>query len=65
VKQAPDYQGIASRVLRPDIYLEAMKEIDVVPKVAEVQKFALFDGVPFDVKDPERYAKAFPVHNLS
>ena len=65
VKQAPDYQGVANRVLRPDIYLEAMKEIDVTPKVAEIQKFALFDGIPFDAKDPEKYAKAFPVHNMS
>src|SRR5256885_3858946 len=42
VKGAPDYQGVAKRVLRPDIYLEAMKEVGVTPKVAEVQKFALF-----------------------
>jgi len=65
VKQAPDYQAVANRVLRPDIYMEAMKEIDVTPKVAEIQKFALFDGIPFDAKDPEKYAKAFPVHNMS
>ena len=53
--------GVAKRVLRPDIYLEAMKEIGVTPKVAEVQKFTLFDGIPFDAKDPEKYAKSFPV----
>ena len=29
VKGAPDYDGIAKRVLRPDIYLEAMKELGV------------------------------------
>ena len=65
VKQAPDYQAVANRVLRPDIYMEAMKEIDVMPNVAEIQKFALFDGITFDAKDPEKYAKAFPVHNMS
>jgi nitrate/nitrite transport system substrate-binding protein len=65
VKQAPDYQGVANRVLRPDIYLEAMKEINVTPKVAEVQKFALFDGIPFDAMDPEKYARSFPVHSMS
>ncbi len=64
-KGAPDYQGVASRVLRPDIYLEAMKELGVTPKVAEIQKFTLFDGIPFDAKDPEKYAAAFPVHNMS
>ena len=65
VKGAPDYQGVAKRVLRPDIYLEAMKEVGVAPKVSEIQKFTLFDGIPFDAKDPEKYATAFPVHNLS
>src|SRR6187431_3012555 len=40
VKEAPDYQGVANRVMRPDIYLEAMKEMGVTPKIAEVQKFA-------------------------
>jgi len=64
-KGTPDYQGVAKRVLRPDIYLEAMKEINVTPKVAEIQKFSLFDSIPFDEMDPEKYARAFPVHNLS
>lgn len=65
VKSAPDYQGVASRVMRPDLYLEAMKEIGVTQRVVEVEKFALFDGVPFDVKEPEKYAKAFPIHSMS
>jgi len=65
VKEAPDYQGVVNRVLRPDIYLEAMKEINVTPKIADIQKFALSDGIPFDAKDPEKYAKAFPIHNMS
>ena len=65
VKDAPDYQGVANKVMRPDIYLDAMKEIGVTPKVVEVQKFALFDGVPFDAKEPEKYAKSFPIHNMS
>jgi hypothetical protein len=47
------------------MYLEAMKELGVAPKVAPVQKFALFDGVPFDAADPEKYAHAFPIHNLA
>src|SRR5256712_9392365 len=33
VKDTPDYQGLVQRVLRPDIYLEAMKEINVTPKI--------------------------------
>ena len=65
VKQAPDYQGVANRVMRPDIYLEAMKEMGVTPKIAEIQKFTLFDGIPFDAKEPEKYARSFPVHGMS
>ena len=44
-KGAPDYAGIPKRVLRSDIYLEAMKEMGVTVKVAEEQKITLFDGV--------------------
>jgi nitrate/nitrite transport system substrate-binding protein len=65
VKSAPDYAGISKRVMRPDIYMEAMKEIGVTPKVAPVQKFALWDGVPFDSANPEQYARAFPINSLT
>ena len=41
---APDYDGVP-KVMRPDIYLEAMKEMGVAVKVAEEQKITLFDGV--------------------
>jgi nitrate/nitrite transport system substrate-binding protein len=64
VKGTPDYNGVVNRVLRPDIYMEAMKEMGTVPKIPEVQKFTLFDGVTFDTADPEKYAKSFPVHSL-
>jgi hypothetical protein len=62
-KGAPDYTGIPKGVLEADIYLEAMKEMGVAVKVAEEQSVTLFDGV-FDGKDPEKYAKAFPVNAL-
>ena len=65
VKGAPDYQGIAKRVMRPDLYLEAMKEMGVAKKVTEVQKFALWDGRPFDAADPEKYATSFPINSLA
>ena len=42
---APDYAGIPKRVLRSDIYLEAMKEMGVTVKVTEEQSITLFDGV--------------------
>jgi nitrate/nitrite transport system substrate-binding protein len=65
VKGTPDYQGVARRVLRPDMYLEAMKEIGVTPQIAPVQKFALIDGPTFDMADPEKYARSFPVNSLA
>ena len=65
VKGAPDYQGIAKRVMRPDLYLEAMKEMGVAKKVTEVQKFALWDGRAFDAADPEKYATSFPINSLA
>ena len=64
VKDAPDYTGLPKRVLRSDIYLEAMKELGVTSKIAEQQTIALFDGT-FDGKDPEKYAKSFPIHSVA
>ena len=65
VKGAPDYQGIAKRVMRPDLYMDAMKEMGVTKKVTEVQKFALWDGLAFDAADPEKYATSFPINSLA
>lgn len=62
VKTAPDYAGVARRVLRSDIYLEAMKELGVPIKVAEEQKITLFDGT-FDGTTPDKYATSFAVHS--
>jgi nitrate/nitrite transport system substrate-binding protein len=64
VKEAPDYAGVAKRVLRSDVYLEAMKELGVATKIAEEQTITLFDGV-FDGKDPEKYAASFKVHSMA
>ena len=32
VKEAPDYAGIVKKVIRQDIYLDAMKDMGVTPK---------------------------------
>jgi len=64
VKGAPDYAGIVKRVLRPDIYLEAMKEIGYTPKIAEQTKITLFDGT-FDGTNPEKYASSFAVNSIA
>ena len=62
-KGAPDYAAIAKKVLRPDLYLDAMKELGVSVKVAEEQSVTLFDGA-FDGKDPEKYARSFAINSL-
>jgi nitrate/nitrite transport system substrate-binding protein len=65
VKGVPDYDGITRKVLRPDIYTESMKEMGITKKVAEVQKFTLWDGVTFDAANPEKYATSFPINSLA
>ena len=62
VKSPPDYQGIVSRVIRQDMYREAMKDIGVATQFKDMQKQTLFDGV-FDPADPEKYALSFAVHS--
>jgi len=64
VKGAPDYKGVVKRVIRSDMYLEAMKEMGVTTNVAELQKVQLFDSA-LDAVDPEKYATSFPIHSLA
>jgi nitrate/nitrite transport system substrate-binding protein len=64
VAGAPDYAGIAKRVMRADLYEEAMKEIGYAHGGADHAPETLFDGVTFDPKDPETYAKSFTVKSL-
>jgi nitrate/nitrite transport system substrate-binding protein len=64
VKGAPDYKGIPKRVMRSDIYLEAMKELGANTKIPEQTKVTLFDST-MDIADPEKYATSFPVHSLA
>jgi len=65
VEGAPDYEGIARQVMRPDIYTEAMKEIGYTQGVQDDSAETLFDGVKFDPKaDLENYARSFTVNNL-
>jgi nitrate/nitrite transport system substrate-binding protein len=63
VKTAPDYK-IVDRVLQPGIYIEAMKELGVTSTAKDMQPVKLFDST-FDPKDPEKYARSFPIHNIT
>lgn len=65
VKGAPDYEGIAKQVMRPDLYEEAMKEIGYTHGGANNDKETLFDGMTFDpAGDLEAYARGFAVNNV-
>jgi nitrate/nitrite transport system substrate-binding protein len=64
VDAAPDYAGISKKVMRFDIYAEALKELGVEAGAQNETPETLFDGVTFDPKDPEGYAKSFAVHSL-
>jgi nitrate/nitrite transport system substrate-binding protein len=64
VSGAPDYEGVASKVMRGDIYTEAMKEIGVTDRAQDDAGWEMFDGVKFDPKgDLEAYAKGFAVNS--
>jgi nitrate/nitrite transport system substrate-binding protein len=64
VKGAPDYAGVSKRVMRPDMYLEAMKELGVSVKMAPLDKVVLADST-LNGADPDAYARSFPVHSLA
>jgi len=59
-----DYAGIAKRVMRPDIYEAAMKEIGYAHGGPNASPETLFDGATFDPAKPEEFAKSFAVNNL-
>jgi len=64
VTGAPDYDGIAKRVMRADLYEEAMKEIGYAHGGADNSAETLFDGATFNPADPEAFAKGFAVKSL-
>jgi nitrate/nitrite transport system substrate-binding protein len=64
VKDTPNYQAIVNKVMRPDLYTEALKELGVSVKVADMQPMKLYDGT-FDPNQPEKYAKSFPIHSVA
>ncbi|MBK9992303.1 MAG: ABC transporter substrate-binding protein [Verrucomicrobia bacterium] len=60
----PDYAGLAARVIRPDFYETALKELGVAPSSPFDGPETLFDGKVFDPTRPEVYATSFNLHNL-
>lgn len=64
VEGAPDYEGVAREVMRPDIYSDAMKELGCTHGGLDNSPETLFDGRTFDPSNPEHYARGFVVHGL-
>jgi nitrate/nitrite transport system substrate-binding protein len=63
VKGTPDYKGVSEKVLRPDLYTAAMKEMGVKVTASDLAPVKLADGV-FDPKMAEKYATSFPIHSV-
>ena len=61
---APDYLGVATRVMRPDFYEAAMNELGVPHGRPEFTSETLFDGKVFDPAQPEKYAAEFEITAL-
>lgn len=64
VRGTPDYAGLAKRVMRADLYEEAMREIDAKHGGRDGKPETLFDGRTFDPARAEAYATSFDLHRL-
>jgi nitrate/nitrite transport system substrate-binding protein len=64
VEAGVDYEGISKKVMRFDIYAEALKELGVDAGAPSETPETLFDGITFDPKEPEKYATSFAIHNM-
>ena len=62
VKETPDYAGITKKVLRQDIYLDAMKDMGVTIKGKDMQPLKIVEQT-FDPNQAEKYALSFPIHS--
>ena len=62
--EAPDYAGVAKKVMRGDLYEEAMKEIGYAHGGASMDPEKFFDGAVFDPSKPEEFARGFQVGSV-
>jgi nitrate/nitrite transport system substrate-binding protein len=61
---APDYLGVAARVMRTDLYEAAMNELGLTHGRANFAPEQLLDGKVFDPAQPEKYAADFEITSL-
>ena len=64
VKGGINYKQTVDQVMQPGIYLEAMKELGVKTTATDMQVVKLADST-FDPKNPETYARSFPIHSVA
>ncbi len=65
VTGAPDYAATVQKVMRNDLYEEAMKEMGQSHAGIDDSGWTMFDGVRFDPRsDLESFAQSSTVHNL-
>ncbi|HEY0063047.1 MAG TPA: CmpA/NrtA family ABC transporter substrate-binding protein [Telluria sp.] len=58
----PDYQSVAGRLCRVELYREAAQMAAVGTPLASVRSTTLCDGVVWDGSDPAGYASSFKIH---
>ena len=62
LKQAPDYQAVASKLLMTDLYAQVAKEAGLKVPSDDMSSFTVnLDGAKFDPKNPAAYIKANPI----
>lgn len=61
---AVEYEKVATDIMRPDIYEEAMSELGFRHAGRDDSPETLFDGRVFDPADPKAYAQSFDVNTL-
>lgn len=59
-----DYDGVAKRVMRADLYRDAMKDLGFTGYKENSDPIQFWDGTSFDHKKAEEYAKSFKIHSL-
>ncbi|MCK6545089.1 ABC transporter substrate-binding protein [Myxococcota bacterium] len=60
----PDYDAVATKVGRADLYLEAVKLAGLPAAAPSDEPITLWDGKVFDPKKTAEYARSFEVHAL-
>ncbi|MGC4120379.1 MAG: ABC transporter substrate-binding protein [Myxococcales bacterium] len=60
----PDYDGLAKRIARAELYQGALKDLGVAAPAPNDAPIKLWDGTVFDHKKAAEFAKSAPINNL-